>query len=160
MLTTFDVFYGEFRKKDALCIKSVKGLDEAYHTMLVLAAEKRGMYFIFDTNNKACAATVDTTERESHQTAQKPVKARAEISTVVPDRSLSAAVLKAQDKKHRRIRRELHDRVVQSLVAIKMEIEKLKPKLCSDDSRALDDIGRMVDEATAEVQTSHTCYRH
>jgi signal transduction histidine kinase len=93
------------------------------------------------------------------KTAQGSKNARAEISTVAPDRSLSAAILEAQDNERRRISRELHDGVGQSLVAIKMEIEKFKARLRSDDATALDGIGRTVDEATAEVRTvAHLLY--
>jgi signal transduction histidine kinase len=91
---------------------------------------------------------------------KEPTKARAEISPSVPDRSLSAAILEAQDNERRRISRELHDSVGQSLVAIKMEIGKLKPRLSGEDcNNALEEINRMVDEAVAEIRTvAHLLY--
>jgi two-component system NarL family sensor kinase len=82
---------------------------------------------------------------------QKTAQARAEINTDASAGSLSAAILEAQDNDRRRISRELHDGVGQSLVAIKMEMEKLKSKLCSADSKAF--IAQMVDETTSEVRT-------
>jgi signal transduction histidine kinase len=85
--------------------------------------------------------------------AQKLAKARGEIIAVLPDGSLSAAILEAQDNERRRISRELHDGVGQALVAIKMEIEKLKSKLCLEDPKALDNIALMIDEAMREVRT-------
>jgi signal transduction histidine kinase len=84
---------------------------------------------------------------------KEPTKARAEISPSVPDRSLSAAILEAQDDERRRISRELHDGVGQSLVAIKMEIGKLNPNLSGDDRHTLQEISRMVDEVINEVRT-------
>jgi signal transduction histidine kinase len=85
--------------------------------------------------------------------AQKLAKARGEIIAVLPDGSLSAAILEAQDNERRRISRELHDGVGQALVAIKMEIEKLKSKLCLEDPKALDNIALAIDEAMREVRT-------
>jgi two-component system, NarL family, sensor kinase len=78
---------------------------------------------------------------------------RAEISAVAPDRSLSAAILETQDNERRKISRELHDSVGQSLVCLKISLEKFKSGLGAEESKALDEISRTVDEVIAEVRT-------
>ena len=71
-------------------------------------------------------------------------------SSGVSDTSLSAKILEAQDNERRRISRELHDSVGQSLVAAKLALGKLKQKFTDAD---LDEADQRVDEALNEVRT-------
>ena len=71
-------------------------------------------------------------------------------SPSVPDASLSAKILQAQDDERRRISRELHDSVGQSLTAAKLALGKLKRQFASED---LDEVENRVDEALKEVRT-------
>jgi signal transduction histidine kinase len=72
-------------------------------------------------------------------------------SSSVSDASLSAKILEAQDNERRRISRELHDSVGQSLTAAKLALGKLKEKFTDAD---LDEVDRRVDEALNEVRTA------
>ena len=72
------------------------------------------------------------------------------ISSSVSDTSLSAKILEAQDNERRRISRELHDSVGQSLTAAKFALGKLKQKFTDAD---LDEAHQRVDEALNEVRT-------
>jgi signal transduction histidine kinase len=71
-------------------------------------------------------------------------------SSSVSDASLSAKILEAQDNERRRISRELHDSVGQSLTAAKLALGKLKQKFADAD---LNDADSKVDEALNEVRT-------
>jgi signal transduction histidine kinase len=71
-------------------------------------------------------------------------------SSSVSDASLSAKILEAQDNERRRISRELHDSVGQSLTAAKFALGKLKQKFTDAD---LDEADQRVDEALNEVRT-------
>ena len=75
---------------------------------------------------------------------------RTSTASSVPDASLSAKILEAQDNERRRISRELHDSVGQSLSAAKFALRKLKQKFTDAD---LDEADQMVDEALNEVRT-------
>ena len=68
----------------------------------------------------------------------------------MPDASLSAKILEAQDNERRRISRELHDSVGQSLFAAKLALARVKQKFTDAD---LDDADCKVDEALNEVRT-------
>ena len=61
-----------------------------------------------------------------------------------------AKILKAQDDERRRISRELHDSVGQSLTAAKFALGRLKQQFSSDD---LGEVEKNVDEALDEVRT-------
>jgi CheY-like chemotaxis protein len=69
------------------------------------------------------------------------------------ERSLSARLLEVQDQERRRISRELHDSVGQSLVAVKMNLGMVKRKLAATELKALEDVERMIDEVVTEVRT-------
>jgi len=77
-------------------------------------------------------------------------RAPSSTSSSVPDNSLSARILEAQDNERRRISRELHDSVGQSLTAARLALGKLKQKFTDAD---LDEVDRRVDEALNEVRT-------
>jgi hypothetical protein len=61
MVPMFDVFSGRFTQESAIYIDSVEGMVEAYQTMLRLAAEKPGPYFIFSCYSRSPVAALDTT---------------------------------------------------------------------------------------------------
>jgi signal transduction histidine kinase len=71
-------------------------------------------------------------------------------SSSVSDNSLSAKILEAQDNERRRISRELHDSVGQSLTAAQLALAKLKQKFTDAD---LDEAEQRVDDALSEVRT-------
>jgi len=85
-----------------------------------------------------------------------PVNFVRRISTTRPapgEVSLTAKLLEAQDNERRKISRELHDSVGQSLTAAKMGLAKLKSKLKATELASLAEIEEMVDGALAEVRT-------
>ena len=70
-----------------------------------------------------------------------------------PERSLTARLLAAQDEERRKISRELHDSVGQSLAAVKMALGRLKRKLGPREVREIEDAESLIDEVLAEVRT-------
>jgi len=85
-----------------------------------------------------------------------PVNFVRHISATVPtasEISLSAKLLEAQDDERRKISRELHDSVGQSLTAAKIGLAKLKKKIKATELASLTEIEDMVDEALTEVRT-------
>jgi signal transduction histidine kinase len=70
-------------------------------------------------------------------------------------RHLSARVLRVQDETQRRIARELHETVAQSLVALRMNLGSIKRFFNGNDGggRILEDSLTIVDDAVAEVRT-------
>jgi CheY-like chemotaxis protein len=69
------------------------------------------------------------------------------------DRLLTAKLLKAQDEERRRISRELHDSIGQYLVAVKMNLGRLRTKLNGQAEQEFDLAERMIDDALTEVRT-------
>jgi hypothetical protein len=63
MIPKFDIFLGRFREEGAYWVDAVTGFKEAYETMLLLAANKPGPYFIFDNSQEACVGAIDTTDQ-------------------------------------------------------------------------------------------------
>ena len=61
MVPQFDIFSGYFPRTDAIWIDYAEGLAEAYQTMLRLAAEKPGPYFVFSSHAHKSVASIDTT---------------------------------------------------------------------------------------------------
>jgi len=61
VLQKFDIFFGRFCEEGAYWVDAVAGFEEAYQTMLLLAATKPGRYFIFDNAEHACVGVIDTT---------------------------------------------------------------------------------------------------
>jgi len=85
-----------------------------------------------------------------------PVNFVRHISATVAtgsESSLSAKLLEAQDDERRKISRELHDSVGQSLTAAKIGLAKLKKKIKATELASLTEIEEMVDEALTEVRT-------
>lgn len=87
---------------------------------------------------------------------EKPVlfvKSISPTDSVSGASSLSAKLLEAQDNERRKISRDLHDSVGQSLTAAKIGLAKLKTKLRAGESSSVDEIEQMVDGALTEVRT-------
>jgi hypothetical protein len=61
VIPKFDIFKGRFRDEGAYWIDAVTGFEEAYQTMLLLAAAKPGRYFILDRSEDSCVGAIDTT---------------------------------------------------------------------------------------------------
>lgn len=76
-------------------------------------------------------------------------KRSSSASSGVSDASLSAKILEAQDNERRRISRELHDSVGQSLIAAKIALGNAKRKFTEAD---LNEAEQRVDEALNEVR--------
>lgn len=83
----------------------------------------------------------------------KTGNAKPSPATERSDSSLSALLLEAQDEERRKISRELHDGVGQSLAAVKMTLGKLKKKLSASELNELIEAERVIDEAVTEVRT-------
>jgi CheY-like chemotaxis protein len=85
-----------------------------------------------------------------------PVNFVRHISATVPigsESSLSAKLLEAQDDERRKISRELHDSVGQSLTAAKIGLAKLRSTVRAAELASLNEVEQMVDEALTEVRT-------
>jgi hypothetical protein len=61
VIPKFDIFLGRFREEGAYWVDAVASFEEAYQTMLLLAANKPGPYFIFASSEEACVGAIDTT---------------------------------------------------------------------------------------------------
>jgi CheY-like chemotaxis protein len=85
------------------------------------------------------------TRQELHSN-QQPVSVRS-------DDSFAARIIEAQDNERRKISRELHDSVGQSLVAIKMSIHRFKNENAIGDNRDLDEALRILDSTISEIRT-------
>jgi CheY-like chemotaxis protein len=70
-----------------------------------------------------------------------------------PRESFTAKLLAAQDEERRRISRELHDSVGQSLVAVKMALGRLSKSLDPTQLLEVEAITRMLDDVVTEVRT-------
>jgi hypothetical protein len=56
----FNIFSGRFDEKEIVWLGAVEGLDAARDSMLQFAAKEPGPFFVFDSQNHAVAASVDT----------------------------------------------------------------------------------------------------
>ena len=72
---------------------------------------------------------------------------------VRPDSSFAARIIDAQDNERRKISRELHDSVGQSLVAVKMSIAKCQRENSLHDNSELNEALRMLDSTISEIRT-------
>jgi len=70
-------------------------------------------------------------------------------------RNLSARLLRVQDDERRRLARELHETVAQSLAALRMNLAVMKPIAAGDGraSAAVDDSMTITDDAISQVRT-------
>ena len=69
-----------------------------------------------------------------------------------PDPAFTSRLLKAQDDERRRISRELHDSVGQHLVALKMNLGRLRSKLGTKADQEISEAEHMLDDAISEVR--------
>ena len=69
------------------------------------------------------------------------------------EESLAARIIEAQDNERRKISRELHDSVGQSLVAAIMNINEFKSKNSITDNSQLDQALRVLDSTLTEIRT-------
>src|SRR5215475_8994580 len=67
--------------------------------------------------------------------------------------SLAARIIEAQDAERRKISRELHDSVGQSLVAAIMGINGFKRENAVPDGSKLDEVLRVLDSTLSEIRT-------
>jgi two-component system, NarL family, sensor kinase len=81
------------------------------------------------------------------------LKKTDDTASGAPERSLTARMLAAQDEERRKISRELHDSVGQSLAAVKMGLSRLKRKLGPRELKELEDAEKLIDEVLTEVRT-------
>src|SRR5262250_3262520 len=86
------------------------------------------------------------TRQEIHP-RQQPVLVKPD------DGSLAARIIEAQDDERRKISRELHDSVGQSLVAMKMSIIKFKRDHSIKGNSDLDEALRILESTLAEIRT-------
>jgi len=85
--------------------------------------------------------------------AQTNPEIRAPEASLTRERSHATRILQAQDDERRKIGRELHDSVGQSLVAIKMGIARCIQDRAIEEGSALDDVLSLLDSTIAEVRT-------
>ena len=80
------------------------------------------------------------------------ISVREEAETQL--RHLSLRLMTLQDEEHRRIARELHDSVGQTLAAIKMSIALIRQSISRSTEPLIDDLNALADEALQEVRTT------
>jgi hypothetical protein len=62
MIPQFDIFEGEPGESSAMWIDAVVSLDAAHETLLALAVEKPGKYFVFCARTHETISAIDTSE--------------------------------------------------------------------------------------------------
>ena len=97
--------------------------------------------------------SVRLTEREqllqrSHHKLESQVEHRTSSL-----RQLSTDLMRVQDDERRRIARELHDSIGQYLVALKMNLARLRQSVPSRDAQVLTDSEQVVDQCLSETRT-------
>ena len=97
--------------------------------------------------------SVRLTEREqllqrSHHELESQVEHRTSSL-----RQLSTDLMRVQDDERRRIARELHDSIGQYLVALKMNLARLRQCVPSRDAQVLTDSEQVVDQCLSETRT-------
>ena len=88
-----------------------------------------------------------TDTRQELPSNQQPIQVHSD------DGSLAARIIEAQDNERRKISRELHDSVGQSLVATKMCIAKFKREHSITSDPDLDEAFRILDSTLSEIRT-------
>src|SRR5262252_5664428 len=88
-----------------------------------------------------------TDTRQELPSNQQPIQVHSD------DGSLAARIIEAQDNERRKISRELHDSVGQSLVATKMCIAKFKREHSITSDPDLDEAFRVLDSTLSEIRT-------
>jgi signal transduction histidine kinase len=125
-------------------------------TIIVLAERSRRAYVQVEAarqtlEQKVCERTQEL--REALSKLQDEMRIRAEMEEA--RRRLSARMLNVQEQERRRIARELHDSIGQTLAALKISIiplSNIAPR-GSPDSKQLEDVNTLLDEAIRETRT-------
>jgi two-component system, chemotaxis family, CheB/CheR fusion protein len=94
--------------------------------------------------------------REANEALERRVNERTNDlqQTARHLRSLTAQLTRAEQMERRRIANVLHDHVQQILVAARLRVETLRDQASSKaDQRALNDVGRMLDDAVAAARS-------
>lgn len=100
--------------------------------------------------------------RKQLQDANESLESRVRLRTAELERErrdvqdLSSQLLQAQDEERRRISRELHDSTGQLLVALTLNLSRLKAELASHNAQAdalIDDTSAMVEEMSRQLRT-------
>jgi signal transduction histidine kinase len=94
--------------------------------------------------------------RQAHDQLEERVKERTKALDSVNEslRALSAQLQKTQDEERRRIARELHDSVGQTLTALKINLATGQFLKINDDAKSLfSDSASLVDQVTKEIRT-------
>jgi len=110
-------------------------------------------YKLLDALADFAGISVRLTEREqllkqSHNALESQVEHRTSSL-----RQLSARLMRVQDDERRKIARELHDSVGQYLVALKMNVARLKESLPGGDAQILADSEQVIDQCLSETRT-------
>ena len=95
---------------------------------------------------------------QAHDELESRVRDRtAELELANSDlRNLSAHVLNVQDQERRRIARELHDGTVQTLTALKINVDNLRKSTLKDNSSStqlLNESGQLAQQALSELRS-------
>src|SRR5262249_15910052 len=102
---------------------------------------------------RVASPSAESCEREMPDTRQELPFTHQSLAVRADHGSLAARIIEAQDNERRKISRELHDSVGQSLVAIKMSIAKFKREHSIADNADLDQALRILDSTLAEIRT-------
>jgi signal transduction histidine kinase len=125
-------------------------------TIIVLAERSRRAFVQVEAARQTLEQKVDERTRELQvalSKLQQEIRVRAEAEE--SRRRLSARMLNIQDEERRRIARELHDSMGQTLAALKMTVSPLAsaaPK-GSHTSKSLEDALALIDEAIRQTRT-------
>lgn len=125
-------------------------------TIIALAERSRRALVQVEGARRTLEQKVDERTRELQVTLaklQEEIKVRAEMEEA--RRRLSARMLGIQDEERRRIARELHDTMGQTLAALKMTVSPLTsvapPGTAA--SKRLDEVNALIDEAVRQTRT-------
>lgn len=103
-----------------------------------------------ELEERVAERTSELSQALSRLTSEISVRQQAETQL----RHLSLRLMTLQDEEHRRIARELHDSVGQTLAAIKMSIALIHQRVPSSTEPLIDDLNALADEALQEVRTT------
>ncbi len=128
--------------------------------IILLAERSRRALLQVEAARQTLEEKVDERTRELQvalANLQAEIKVRAEAEEA--RRRLSARMLNVQDEERRRIARELHDSIGQTLAALKMTVSTLSERTSATAqsspaiSKCWDDVNSLIDEAIRETRT-------
>ena len=130
-------------------------LNHTIHALTIEAEERRRAEQALrkahdELEQRVAERTSELSQALSRLTSEISVREEAETQL----RHLSLRLMTLQDEEHRRIARELHDSVGQTLAAIKMSIALIRPIVSSSTEPLIDDLNALADEALQEVRTT------